>query len=150
MARLRYLTAGESHGPALTGIMEGMPAGLPVTVEDIHADGRRRMMGYGRGNRMKIETDEVKILAGVLPLKSHKVALYMKSKVSGMSVPDSVVERMKKASDPKAEGIRLCVETIERLRHIDGVAGVHIMAPLWEEKVPEIVQRAGLLPRPVL
>ena len=65
MARLRYLTAGESHGPALTGIMEGMPAGLPITVEDIHADGRRRMMGYGRGNRMKIETDEVKILAGV-------------------------------------------------------------------------------------
>src|SRR5580704_16898903 len=65
MSRLRYLTAGESHGPALTGIMEGMPAGLPLTVEHIHTDGRRRMMGYGRGNRMKIETDEVKILAGV-------------------------------------------------------------------------------------
>jgi chorismate synthase len=65
VARLRYLTAGESHGPALTGIMEGMPAGLPLTVDHIHADGRRRMMGYGRGNRMKIETDEVKILAGV-------------------------------------------------------------------------------------
>jgi len=65
MSRLRYLTAGESHGPALTGIMEGMPAGLPITTDDIHADGRRRMMGYGRGNRMKIETDEVKILAGV-------------------------------------------------------------------------------------
>src|SRR3984957_7488785 len=65
MSRLRYLTAGESHGPALSGIMEGMPAGLPLTVDDIHADGRRRMMGYGRGNRMKIETDEVKILAGV-------------------------------------------------------------------------------------
>ncbi len=65
MSRLRYLTAGESHGPALTGIMDGMPAGLPVTVEEIHTDGRRRMMGYGRGNRMKIETDEVKILAGV-------------------------------------------------------------------------------------
>ncbi len=65
MSRLRYLTAGESHGPALTGIMEGLPAGLPITVEEIHTDGRRRMMGYGRGNRMKIETDEVKILAGV-------------------------------------------------------------------------------------
>ncbi|MDD1769741.1 MAG: methylenetetrahydrofolate reductase [Methanomassiliicoccales archaeon] len=93
--------------------------------------------------------EKVRILAGVLPLKSHKVALYMKNKVSGMSVPDSVVDRMKKASDPKAEGIRLCVETIEHLRGIEGVAGVHIMAPLWEEKVPEIVQRAGLVPRAV-
>ena len=65
MSRLRYLTAGESHGPALTGIMEGMPAGLQLTIEHIHADSARRKMGYGRGNRMKIETDEVKILAGV-------------------------------------------------------------------------------------
>ncbi len=92
----------------------------------------------------------VKILAGVLPLKSHKVALYMRDKVSGMSVPDLVVERMRKASDPKAEGIRLCVETIEHLRSVEGIAGVHIMAPLWEEKVPEIVQKAGLAPRPSL
>ncbi len=65
MSRLRYLTAGESHGPALTGIMEGVPAGLRLTIEDIHADSVRRKMGYGRGNRMKIETDEVTILAGV-------------------------------------------------------------------------------------
>ncbi|HVO77321.1 MAG TPA: methylenetetrahydrofolate reductase, partial [Methanomassiliicoccales archaeon] len=93
---------------------------------------------------------KVKILAGVLPLKSHKVALYMKNKVSGMSVPDAVIERMRKANDPKAEGIKQCVETIEHLRGVEGVAGVHIMAPLWEEKVPEIVQRAGLLPRPSL
>jgi chorismate synthase len=65
VSRLRYLTAGESHGPALTGIMEGVPAGLQLTLEHIHADSVRRKMGYGRGNRMKIETDEVKILAGV-------------------------------------------------------------------------------------
>ena len=65
MSRLRYLTAGESHGPALTGIIEGMPAGLQLMIEHIHADSARRKMGYGRGNRMKIETDEVKILAGV-------------------------------------------------------------------------------------
>ncbi len=65
MSRLRFLTAGESHGPALTGIIEGMPSGLRLTIEDIHADSIRRKMGYGRGNRMKIETDEVKILAGV-------------------------------------------------------------------------------------
>ena len=65
MSRLRYLTAGESHGPALSGIIEGMPAGLRLTIEHIHADSVRRKMGYGRGNRMKIETDEVRILAGV-------------------------------------------------------------------------------------
>ncbi len=91
---------------------------------------------------------KVRILAGVLPLKSHKVALYMKNKVSGMSVPDPIVDRMRQASDPKAEGVKLCVETIEHLRGVKGVAGVHIMAPLWEEKIPEIVQSAGLSPRP--
>jgi methylenetetrahydrofolate reductase (NADPH) len=92
---------------------------------------------------------KVHILAGVLPLKSAKVAQYMKNKVSGMSVPDSVIDRMKNAADPKAEGIKLCVETIDRLRQVKGVHGVHIMAVAWEEKVPEIVREAGLSPRPV-
>ena len=83
-------------------------------------------------------------------MKSAKVGLYMKNKVSGMIVPDHIIDRLKKAPDPKAEGIKLCVEQIEHLRAIEGIHGVHIMAVLWEEKVPEIVQRAGLLPRPVL
>ncbi|MCX6652100.1 MAG: methylenetetrahydrofolate reductase [Methanomassiliicoccales archaeon] len=90
--------------------------------------------------------EDVHILAGILPLKSHRVALYMKNKVSGMIVPDAIVERMKAAKDPKEEGIRICVEQIEHLRSIEGVHGVHIMAPLWEEKVPEIVRRARLRP----
>jgi methylenetetrahydrofolate reductase (NADPH) len=93
---------------------------------------------------------KVHILAGVLPLKSAKAAMYMKNKVSGMSVPDAVIDRMKNATDPKAEGIRLCVETIDSLRKIKGVHGVHIMAVAWEEKVPEIVREAGLYPRPDL
>ena len=91
--------------------------------------------------------EKVHILAGVMPLKSHKVALYMKNKVSGMIVPDEVVERLKNAKDPKEEGVRICVEQIEHLRTIEGVRGVHIMAVAWEEKVPEIVRRAGLGPR---
>jgi methylenetetrahydrofolate reductase (NADPH) len=91
---------------------------------------------------------KVHILAGVLPLKSAKVALYMKNKVSGMSVPDEIINRMKGAADPKAEGIKLCVETIEHLKQVKGVHGVHIMAVAWEEKVPEIVREAGLYPRP--
>lgn len=62
---MRYLTAGESHGPRLTAIIEGVPAGLPLTAEDINRDLERRQGGYGRGSRMKIETDRVEITAGV-------------------------------------------------------------------------------------
>jgi chorismate synthase len=61
----RYLTAGESHGPQLTAIIEGVPAGLKLTEECINADLARRQGGYGRGGRMQIETDRVKILSGV-------------------------------------------------------------------------------------
>lgn len=62
---LRFLTAGESHGPALTCIMEGMPAGVPILAEDINKQLARRQQGYGRGGRMKIETDKVTFLGGV-------------------------------------------------------------------------------------
>jgi len=62
---MRYLTAGESHGPQLTAIIEGVPAGLPLTAEDINIDLARRQKGYGRGRRMQIEKDQVKILSGV-------------------------------------------------------------------------------------
>ncbi|HEM6089624.1 TPA: chorismate synthase [Streptococcus suis] len=62
---MRYLTAGESHGPRLTAIIEGVPAGLPLTAKDINADLKRRQGGYGRGSRMQIETDRVEITAGV-------------------------------------------------------------------------------------
>ncbi|HZP43929.1 MAG TPA: chorismate synthase [Candidatus Binatia bacterium] len=62
---LRYLTAGESHGPGLTAVVEGLPAGVPVDAEALNRDLKRRMQGYGRGGRMKIETDEVEIRSGV-------------------------------------------------------------------------------------
>ncbi|CRD26643.1 chorismate synthase%2C (5-enolpyruvylshikimate-3-phosphate phospholyase) [Streptococcus pneumoniae] len=62
---MRYLTAGESHGPRLTAIIEGIPAGLPLTAEDINEDLRRRQGGYGRGGRMKIENDQVVFTSGV-------------------------------------------------------------------------------------
>jgi chorismate synthase len=62
---LRFLTAGESHGPALTVIVEGLPAGLPVEAAAINVDLRRRQQGYGRGQRMAIESDEVEILGGI-------------------------------------------------------------------------------------
>ncbi|MBO8169812.1 MAG: methylenetetrahydrofolate reductase [Thermoanaerobacteraceae bacterium] len=89
-----------------------------------------------------------KIIAGLMPLKSHKAARYMQKYVSGMIVPDEIIERIEKADDPKAEGVELCVEQIKHLQKIEGVAGVHIMAVNWEEIIPTIVEKAGLYPRP--
>lgn len=94
--------------------------------------------------------EQVYILAGITPLKSLGMARYMKSNVPGMDVPDEIINRL--AGVPKGkqaeEGIAICLETIERLKEVKGVCGFHIMAIEWEEKVPEIVERAGLMPRP--
>ena len=62
---LRYLTGGESHGRALVAILEGIPAGLSLSCRDIDGDLRRRQIGYGRGERMKIEKDRAEIISGV-------------------------------------------------------------------------------------
>ncbi|MEH7110128.1 chorismate synthase, partial [Bacillus sp. JJ1764] len=62
---MRYLTAGESHGPQLTTIIEGFPAGMPITVEDINEELARRQKGYGRGRRMQIEKDTAEIMSGI-------------------------------------------------------------------------------------
>jgi chorismate synthase len=62
---LRFLTAGESHGPALVVIVEGLPAGLPITIEDVAAELARRRLGFGRGPRMRFERDDVEFLGGV-------------------------------------------------------------------------------------
>ena len=90
------------------------------------------------------------ILAGVTPMKSVGMARYMKNNVPGMDVPDEMIERMKGTPKEKQaeEGIKICVESIQKLREIPGVRGIHIMAIEWEEKVAEIVKAAGLLPRP--
>jgi len=96
--------------------------------------------------------EKVHILAGVTPFKSAGMAKYMKNKVPGMSVPDEVIKRMSGVPKDKQaeEGLSICVETIQRLKEVKGVAGFHIMAIEWEEKVPEIVKRAGLHPRPAV
>ncbi len=96
--------------------------------------------------------EKVNILAGMTPLKSAGMARYMKKRVPGMDVPDDVVKRM--ADTPKEkqaqEGIDICVEAIQRLKEVKGVNGFHVMAIEWEEKVPEIVERSGLYPRPAV
>jgi len=95
-------------------------------------------------------TERIHILAGITPLKSVGMARYMANNVSGVYIPDAVIDRM--ASAPKGagaeEGIKICIEQIEELKEIKGVHGIHLMAIEWEHRVPEIAERAGLLPRP--
>ena len=62
---MRYVTAGESHGPALTAIVSEVPAGLSISIEQINADLKRRQSGYGRGGRQKIESDQVVVQSGI-------------------------------------------------------------------------------------
>ena len=114
---------------------------------------------------------ETYILAGVGPLKSPGMAKYMIENVPGILIPDEMVKRMTAAGAPWAgkskdeltkedkkarsnawqqEGIQICIETIQQLQKIEGVAGVHIMAIEWEEAVKPLVEGAGLYPRPVV
>ena len=95
-------------------------------------------------------SEKVNILGGVTPLKSPGMAKYMKNRVSGMDIPDEIIKRIEGVPKEKQreEGIQICVETILRLKEMSGVKGVHIMAIEWEDAVGEIVERAGLLPRP--
>lgn len=92
------------------------------------------------------------ILAGVTPLKSAPMARYMAAKVPGIIIPEEIIKRMEAAPKEKAaeEGIRICCELIQQLSEIKGVAGIHLMAIEWEHRVCEIVERAGLLPRPAV
>ena len=115
--------------------------------------------------------EKVAILVGVGPLKSPGMARYMKDSVPGLLVPDSLINRMTEVGAPwagkskdeltkedkkarsaawQAEGIKICIELIQQLREVEGVAGVHIMAIEWEDAVRPIVEGAGLLPRPIV
>lgn len=102
------------------------------------------------------------ILAGIIVPKSLGMLRYMNSTVAGVAVPESMIARMvgakeaagedkKEASRRQAaEGIKMSVELIRRVREIPGVSGVHVQAIEWEQRVPEILEKAGLLPRPVM
>jgi methylenetetrahydrofolate reductase (NADPH) len=95
-------------------------------------------------------TEKVYILAGITPMKALGMAKYMKSKVPGMDVPDEVINRLQGVPRNKQpeEGIQMALEQIAELKEMRGVAGVHLMAIEWEHRVPEIAERAGMLPRP--
>ena len=117
---MRYLTAGESHGPRLTAIIEGVPAGLPLTAEYINAELKRRQGGYGRGARMKIESDQVEITSGVRhgltmggPITLNVTNLDHQKWLEIMSVADV---------DEKKKGLRKI--TKPRPGHADLVSGM--------------------------
>ena len=96
--------------------------------------------------------ERCKILAGVTPLKSAGMGKFMNRMVAGIDIPDSFIKRI--ADEPKekqaAKGIEMCIEQIHELKEMEGIAGVHVMAIEWEEKLNEIIGGAGLLPRPVV
>ncbi len=97
-------------------------------------------------------TEKVYILPGITPMKSVGMAKYMKNKVPGIEVPDDVIKRLQGAEKGKVaeEGIKIACEQIEEFKEMKGVSGIHLMAIEWEHKVPEIAERAGVLPRPVV
>jgi methylenetetrahydrofolate reductase (NADPH) len=97
-------------------------------------------------------TERVYLLAGVTPLKSLGMAEYMNKEVPGMDIPEEILLRLKSVPKEKAaeEGIRISCEQITEFKQMPGVSGVHLMAIEWEHRVPEIADRAGLLPRPII
>ena len=88
------------------------------------------------------------VLVGVAPPRSGASARYMRDHLPGVVVPDGVIRRLEEAEDAEAEGVRLAVEIVDRIRTIDGIAGVHVMGLGREGSVRRVIEAAGLLPRP--
>jgi len=97
-------------------------------------------------------TEKVYLLAGVTPMKALGMARYMQKNVPGMDVPDWVIKRLQGVEKKKQgeEGIKICCEQIEEFKQMKGVSGIHLMAIEWEQRVPEIAEKANILPRPVV
>lgn len=89
--------------------------------------------------------DKVYMLIGVGPMRSAKVADWMRTNVPGVHIPDAIIKRMAGAEKQAIEGRNICIELIQEIKEIKGVAGVHIMAYRQEDTVPEIVERSGVL-----
>ena len=87
------------------------------------------------------------VLIGVAPIPSAKSARWMREKLFGTQIPDAIVERLEKAADPKAEGKRICVEVLQQLAEIPGIAGAHVMAPMNFSAIPEVIAESGVVTR---
>jgi methylenetetrahydrofolate reductase (NADPH) len=94
--------------------------------------------------------EKVHIIAGLTPLESVEMGAFINKRFPGVTVPDELIDRMAKAQKPAEEGIKICVEQIEELKEMEGIHGVHIMTIEWEHKISQIIDMAGLLPRPAV
>jgi len=101
----------------------------------------KRLLDEGLAQRLHI-------LIGVCPIPSARSARWMREKLFGTIIADAIVERLEKAADPKAEGIKLCVEYIQELATIPGVAGAHVMAPQNVSAIPEVIALSGVAGKP--
>lgn len=109
---------------------------------------------------MSLVDVDLKVLAGIIPLRDSEMAEFMNEYVPGIHVPDEVIKRLDEAGSgldeeariemTKAEGIQIALETIEEVRKIDGINGLHLMGVGWTESIVELVKGAGLYPRPDL
>ncbi|MCA9973759.1 MAG: chorismate synthase [Anaerolineales bacterium] len=106
---LRFMTAGESHGPVLTAVLDGMPAGLPLAAADINPDLARRQQGYGSGPRMKLERDEAQILSGVM---------------AGVTIGSPIALRIENLNHERWRGQEIAPFTTPRPGHVDLGAAV--------------------------
>jgi methylenetetrahydrofolate reductase (NADPH) len=88
------------------------------------------------------------VLIGVAPIPSARSARWMKEKLFGTIIPDAVVERLDKATDAKAEGIRICAELLQQFVDIPGIAGAHIMAPQSPSAIPTVMAASGVIGKP--
>jgi len=88
------------------------------------------------------------ILVGVAPIPSARSARWMREKLRGTLVPDVLVDRLERASDPKREGIKICVELMQELATIPGIAGAHVMAPRMHSALPEVISASGVAGKP--
>ncbi len=89
------------------------------------------------------------IIAGIMPLRTLKMARHLREQMHGITVTDDILTRLEKADSQEEEGIRISLETVDALKRIPGLAGIHIMTVSWEQSIPKIVEESGLLPRPV-
>jgi methylenetetrahydrofolate reductase (NADPH) len=88
------------------------------------------------------------ILIGIAPVPSARSARWMREKLVGTTIPDAIVDRLEQAADPKREGQRICVELLQELATIPGIAGAHVMAPRFHSALPEVIAAAGVAGKP--
>jgi len=85
------------------------------------------------------------VLIGIAPIPSARSARWMREKLFGTTIPDSIIERLEKAADPRAEGRRVCVELLQQLADTPGVAGAHVMAPMNFAEIPAAIEESGVV-----